>query len=106
MKKKLEKLVYAMCATGAASIVSSASASDFGEKVQQLANAMSVSLFGTVGALDASSTASLTADQANANPAGLATVAQGLKISVVSAHPALSPNIDQMVLWPDAAHPT
>lgn len=95
-------------AIGAAvlSLASTAAASDFGEKTQQLAKALALRLFGTAGVLDESSTASLTADQANANPAGLATVARGLHISVVSASPDLGPNIDQMILWPDDVSPT
>src|SRR5262249_37777413 len=49
--------------------------------------------------LTESSTADLDTAQALANPAGLITVAKGLKVSVVSAGKA-APNIDQMVLWP------
>lgn len=103
MKKKL--LHAAVCAT-AASLASTAFASDFGEKTEQLAKAMSEKLFGVNGTLDSSSTASVTAAQANADPTSLATVAKGLKISVASADPNLAPNIDQMIMWPDDVHPT
>ncbi len=44
---------------------------DFGELVEQLARAQSVKLFGTAGTLGASSTASISAAVANANPAAL-----------------------------------
>jgi uncharacterized protein DUF839 len=58
-------------------------------------------LFGVGQPLTQSSNADLNAAQALANPAGLITVAKGLKVSVVSAGKA-APNIDQMVLWPRA----
>lgn len=89
-----------------AAISASAVAVDFGQKTEALAKAQSLSLFGTLGTLGASSSASLSAVQADANPAGLLTVAPGLSVKVVSAHPSLGPNIDQMVLWPNAAAPT
>jgi len=56
-------------------------------------------LFGVGQPLTKSSTADLTTAQALANPAGLITVAKGLKVNVVSAGKA-APNIDQMILWP------
>ncbi len=97
------KLLYAaLCAATATAV----SAADFGQKTQQLAKALSPFLFGTLGTLDESSTLSLTAAEADANPAKLLTVAKGLKVSVVSADPNLGPNIDQMVLWPNDIHPT
>jgi hypothetical protein len=58
-------------------------------------------LFGIGQPLTQSSNVDLNAAQALANPAGLITVAKGLKASVVSAGKA-APNIDQMVLWPQA----
>lgn len=102
---KSKPLQVALCAA-TISFASTAAASDFGEKIAELAKALSLRLFGVQGTLDASSTASLTADQANANPAGLATVARGLRISVLSASPDLGPNIDQMILWPNDVSPT
>jgi len=94
-----------LCAALCAAITGTASAADFGQAVEALAKVAAPVLFGTLGTLDESSTASLTAEQANANPAALATVARGLKVSVVSAHPTLGANIDMMVLWPKS-HPT
>jgi hypothetical protein len=58
-------------------------------------------LFGVGEPLTQSSNADLNAAQALADPAGLITVAKGLKVNVVSAGKA-APNIDQMVLWPKA----
>src|SRR5512139_1279407 len=58
-------------------IASTAAAGDFGQKTQDLARSMASRLFGVQGVLDASSSASLTSAEANANPAALATVALG-----------------------------
>jgi hypothetical protein len=99
VKKQL--LCVALCAATAGT----ASAADFGQAVETLAKVAAPILFGTLGTLEESSTKSLTADEANANPAALVTVARGLRVSVVSANPALGPNIDMMVLWPKD-HPT
>ncbi len=79
---------------------------DFGEQVEALAKIQAKELFGIYAPLGASSTASITADQANANPKALVTVAKGLKVNVVSAHANLGANIDMMVLWPNDVHPT
>jgi secreted PhoX family phosphatase len=94
-----------LCAALCAAATGTASAADFGHAVETLAKVAAPLLFGTHGTLDKSSTKSLTADEANANPARLVTVASGLHVSVVSAHPALGPNIDMRVLWPKD-HPT
>jgi hypothetical protein len=100
MKKNLVTLALA------AAVSSNAFAVDFGQKVEQLAKAQSLSLFGTLSTLGASSTGDLTATQINANPAALLTVAPGLSVSVVSADVNLAPNIDQMVFWPNDTNPT
>src|SRR5262245_915829 len=73
--------------------------SDFGLEQQTQLQNQSRPLFGVGQPLTESSTADLDQAQALANPAGLITVAKGLKVSVVSAGKA-APNIDQMVLWP------
>jgi hypothetical protein len=111
------KRLVALAATAAITIASAASATDFshrhhrpsldfGQKVEALARFQSLELFGTFGTLDASSTTSLSATAADADPAGLLTVAPGLRVRVVSAAANLAPNIDQMFLWPNAKHPT
>jgi Alkaline phosphatase PhoX len=61
-------------------------------------------LYGIKRPLVASSTLDLTADQINADPASVLSVAKGLKVKVVSTGSA-GANIDQMVLWP-MTHPT
>lgn len=100
------KNTFLYAALFAATTATAVSAADFGEKTELLAKALSPILFGTLGSLDESSTLSLTAAEANTDPRKLLTVANGLKVSVVSAHQDLGPNIDQMVLWPDDVHPT
>lgn len=79
---------------------------DFGKQVETLAKLESLPLFGFFAPLGASSTVSLTADQANAHPTRLVTVARGLKVDVVSAASNLGPNIDMMALWPNDSAPT
>ena len=81
-------------------------AADFGQKVEQLAKAQSFSLFGVVNPLDASSSVSLSAADADADPASLVTVADGLSVKVISAEASLAPNVDQMALWPNDSRPT
>jgi hypothetical protein len=72
---------------------------DWGLDRQTQLQTKSETLFGVGQPLTQSSNVDLDAAQALANPAGLITVAKGLKVSVVSAGKA-APNIDQMVLWP------
>ena len=79
---------------------------DFGQLVEQLVKAQSVKLFGTVGTLAASSTASISAAAADASPTALVRLAPGLTAQVVSAASNLGANIDMMVLWPNDSAPT
>jgi hypothetical protein len=76
---------------------------DFGKLRDSQLRLLSLPLFGISGPLAASSTASVTAAEAQANPLRLATFARSLHARVVSARPELAPNIDMMVLWPAAA---
>ena len=101
-----KKLIAASVALAIAGNIGVASAADFGQKVEALAKSQSFSLFGVLGTLGASSTASLDATTANANPAALMTVAPGLSVSVVSAAANLGKAVDQMVLWPNDTNPT
>jgi secreted PhoX family phosphatase len=77
---------------------------DFGLFVQRQLSARSGELFGVSGPLAASSTRSITAAQAQADPRDLATLAKSLKARVVSAGVA-PPNLDQSAFWPSARHP-
>jgi secreted PhoX family phosphatase len=73
---------------------------DFGQRIEALTRLSSLELFGTFGDVDESSTKSLSATAAEANPAALLTVAPGLRVRVLSAAANLAPNIDQMLLYP------
>jgi secreted PhoX family phosphatase len=79
-------------------------ASDFGsDRDASLAN-HSHQLFGVGQPLEASSTLSITAAQAQADPTALVILAKGLKARVVTAQ--VGANSDQMALWPDDEAPT
>jgi hypothetical protein len=75
---------------------------DVGAQNQQQLAAHAEQYFGVNNPLEASSTADLNQAQALANPAGLVTLANGLKANVVSAGNA-APNLDQAVLWPQSS---
>jgi Bacterial protein of unknown function (DUF839) len=79
---------------------------DFGAHRDHLLRSRSSELFGITGPLEQSSTASVSAQVAQANPAALVTVAKSLSVRVISAAPNLPPNIDMMALWPTAENPT
>jgi secreted PhoX family phosphatase len=75
--------------------------SDWGLEQQTQLHNKSQPLFGIGQPLGASSTVDLDQAQALAHPAGLISVAKGLKVNVVTAGKA-APNLDQMVLWPQS----
>jgi hypothetical protein len=79
---------------------------DFGLFRDNQLEAHSEQLFGITSAVTASSTESVGATDANADPTSLITVAKGLSVHVLTAQPNAAPNIDQMVLWPNDEHPT
>jgi len=80
-------------------------ATDFGSTVQTQLFAHSNSEFGVVQPLAASSSLSITAAEAQADPLKLVTLAPQLKARVVTSTP-LALNIDMIALWPDDLHPT
>src|SRR3569623_1921477 len=100
----MKKTLLTLAVTAA--ISTSAFAVDFGQKVELLAKAQSLSLFGVISPLGASSTTSLSAAAANATPAGLVTLASGLTAKVVRADANLGASIDMMALWPNDTNPT
>src|SRR5262245_770769 len=63
-------------------------------------------LYGIVKPLGASSTESISAAAAEADPTALVTVAKGLKVSVATAANNAGSNIDMMAPWPDDVNPT
>jgi hypothetical protein len=103
---RLVALAMATAVTASPAAMADGGTPDFGKQVEFLARLQALPLFGVFAPIGASSTVSLTADQANANPAGLITVARGLRANVVSAAPTLGPNIDQMALLPSSTNPT
>jgi secreted PhoX family phosphatase len=88
-------LVFAGSAWGAA---------DFGSQVQHQLHSQSTSLFGVGKPLEASSSSSITQQEALAHPTHLVTLANSLKATVVTAGTAPAV-LDQMALWPDDTHP-
>jgi secreted PhoX family phosphatase len=107
MRSTLSVLICAavMAAASAAALHGFGNA-DFGLFRDNQIEAHSEQLFGVVSAVDASSTESIGATDANADPTSLVTLAKGLRAHVLSAVPNLAPNIDQMVLWPNDQNPT
>jgi secreted PhoX family phosphatase len=77
---------------------------DEGPQLDDSVQADALNQYGVGRPLPASSTNSVDAATATADPTSLVTLAPGLKASVVTASAA--PNIDMMALWPDDAHPT
>ena len=75
---------------------------DVGAQNEQQLGAHAEQYFGVNNPLEASSTADLNQAEALANPAGLVTLANGLKANVVSSGNA-APNLDQGVLWPESS---
>jgi secreted PhoX family phosphatase len=77
---------------------------DFGQFVQDHLRSQSSRLFGVTGPLERSSTESISAAQAQADPRSLATVARSLRTRVVTAGVA-PPNLDMSALWPNDQNP-
>ncbi len=63
-------------------------------------------LFGITGPIKTSSTASVDAATAEADPTALVTLAKSLHVRVVTAATNAGANIDQMALWPNDQHAT
>jgi len=79
---------------------------DFGLFRDHLLDAHSLQTFGIVSPVDSSSSESISAAAAEADPTELATLARGLHARVVSANGNTGANIDMMALWPNDFHPT
>jgi uncharacterized protein DUF839 len=95
-----------LAALGLAGAAVADSGFDFGVFRDRLLADRAQQLFGFNHGLERSSNLSIDAATASADPTKLATVAPGLRIRVLSASPALGPNIDQMALWPNDRSPT
>ena len=103
MRRKL--IVAAIVAGLVGSAGVAVAATDFGTYRDSALASKSQQQFGVGAPLASSSTSSVSAQAALANPAKLVTLAQGLQAHAVTSGVA-SPNIDQMVLWPNDVHPT
>src|SRR5262245_27983252 len=73
---------------------------DFADFRDKQLDAHSEQLFGINSPVEASSTESISAAEANADPTRLVTLAKGLHARVLSSNAQLPPNIDMMALWP------
>jgi secreted PhoX family phosphatase len=94
--------VFAVAGLVAAAAVAS---SDFGVDRDNILRKRSVGLFGIKQPVATSSTKSIDAATANADPRKLVTLAAPLTARVVTAGQA-APNIDMMALWPNDTNPT
>src|SRR5262245_46720182 len=102
-KKRLLAII-AVASVGLLFAGAALAASDFGsDRDRRLANA-SDDLFGVGKPVAASSTQSIDAATANADPTKLITLAKGLKARVVTT--TSGANTDMMAFWPDDVHPT
>src|SRR5690242_272140 len=107
MRSTLKVLTYAAAFTAASAVVAHAFGGvDFGLFRDDQLDSHSEQLFGIVSPVPASSTDSIGATDASADPTKLVTVAKGLQVHVLTAQPNAAPNLDQMVLWPNDQNPT
>ena len=104
--RSLPVLTCAAVLAAASAITANGFGFDFGLFRDQQLDAHSEQLFGIVSPVDASSTESVGATDATADPTSLITVANGLRVHVLTAQPNAAPNIDQMVFWPNDQNPT
>lgn len=104
MKRK--GLAALIAAFGMASGAWGTGSFDYGQIRDLILNLNSYPLFGVLGTVPASSTASIDAATAEANPAALVTLAPGLKARAVASSASLGANVDMIALWPDDSSPT
>src|SRR5262245_14228670 len=100
------KILIAIGVVTAAAGVAAVGDFDFGMFREHQLDAHSEQLFGIVRPVEASSSDSISAQEANADPTALATLARGLRARVLSASANTGANIDMMALWPDSQNPT
>jgi secreted PhoX family phosphatase len=106
VKKTLAALSLAALSLAPPALAGPDPEKDFGRFVEHQLAARAEQLFGFARPLPHSSTASVSAAEAEADPLALVTLARGLRARVVSAAPNLGPNADMMALWPDDRNPT
>lgn len=99
--RNIRALGVFIAAAGMISFAALADDQDFGLRVEHQLRAHSNQLFGVTQPIAASSTQSMDAATAEANPTALATFAKGLRARVVTSAGNAGANIDMMALWPD-----
>jgi hypothetical protein len=100
------KWLLALAVIGLATSAAAFGGLDFGLFRDNQLDAHSEQLFGIVAPVEASSTDSIDAETAAADPTKLVTLAKGLHARVVAAGGGVAPNIDMMALWPNDYSPT
>jgi len=100
------KLIAALGLLGLATRATAGDDLDFGTWRDAQLRIGAGRLFGVHGPLKASSTESVEANTAEADPASLVTLARGLHARVVSNAPNLGANADMIALWPNDHHPS
>lgn len=106
MRKRLlalTALVTALVLAGGVA-VAGAGGFDFGRFVEEALRSKSMRLYGLNGPLPRSSTRSITAEEANADPRRLATLARSLRARVVT-HGVGPGVLDMSALWPSDRNP-
>jgi hypothetical protein len=105
--RKLLLTLTALAATlvlAAGVAVAGVSGLDFGRFVEEALRSKSMRLYGVKGPLPQSSTRSITAEEANADPRRLATLAKSLEARVVT-HGVGPAVLDMSALWPSDRNP-
>jgi Bacterial protein of unknown function (DUF839) len=102
----IRKWLIAFGIAGGATAAAAFGGEDFGLFRDAQLDAHSEQLFGIVTPVEASSTDSIDAGTADADPTRLVTLAKGLEARVLSAYGNTPPNIDMMALWPNDQNPT
>jgi len=100
------RLVGAVALVGLATSATAGVGFDFGSWRDYQLRAWSSLLFGVFGPLKASSTESVDAATAEADPRSLVRVAKSLRVRVVTSEANAAPNLDMIALWPNDHHPT
>jgi hypothetical protein len=106
MFRSKSKVLTALSAVGFATTAAAMNGFDFGLFRDNQLEAHSLQVFGVVQGVPESSNLSITASEANANPAALVTLARGLRAYVVGTGSSAAPVIDMMALWPNDEAPT
>jgi hypothetical protein len=104
MKRTLVVLVAVLAAFAIGVAMPALGGTDFGLQRDAALRAQSQALFGITAPVGPSSTASIDAGMAAANPLALVTLAKGLRARVITSGVA-APNIDQITLWPNDTNP-